>query len=342
MSAPTLLTIVLNYKTAHMTRDAVAAAVVEMDGFAGEIVVVDNESRDGSFAFLSQALEDAGRGAAGRVRVVESGHNGGFGAGVNFGIRTGLRNGRAPDYVYLLNSDAVPGPGAIRRLVEHLEAHPEIGLAGSYIHGPDGAPHATAFRFPTLWSEFEGAARTGPITRLLASRVVALPVPQATCAVDWLAGASLLVRRAVLDEVGLFDERFFLYFEETDLCHRAKLNGWPTVYVRASEVSHIGSASTGMKTWRRTPRYWFESRLHYYTKHHGRAYAAAATLACLLGGAIWSARRLLDRGIRNDRPAFFGDLVTHALGALARPRTRPAPSVVPPAERGLRRPRSTP
>ena len=93
--------------------------------------------------------------------------NGGFGAGNNAGIRAGLADGARPDYVYILNSDAFPDPGAIRALLDHLQTHPDTGLAGSYIHGPDGAPHLTTFRFPSIASEFEGAARLGPVSRWL-------------------------------------------------------------------------------------------------------------------------------------------------------------------------------
>ena len=266
---------------------------------------------------MRAAAEAAGWTAGGRVRVLQAGRNGGFGAGNNAGIRAGLAGGAAPDYVYLLNSDAFPDPGAIRALLDHLEAHPAVGLAGSYIHGPDGEPHLTAFRFPTLWSELEGAARTGPITRLLARHVVPLPIPATATPVDWLAGASVMLRTRVLDRIGLFDERFFLYFEETDLCRRAKAAGWPTTYVRASEVTHIGSVSTGMKAWGRTPGYWFDSRLHYFVKNHGVAYAAAATLAHLAGGLIWRARALITRRPLGA-PRFLRDLALHDLRAAAR------------------------
>ncbi|WP_349367872.1 glycosyltransferase family 2 protein [Salinarimonas sp.] len=321
MTTPLVLTVVLNYRTAAMTEQAVAAAVRAMEGIDGEIVVVDNDSGDGSFDHLVRAVRAAGWS---RVRVVESGRNGGFGAGNNFGIRTGLSDGRRPDYVYLLNSDAFPAPDAIRILVEALESRPQVGFAGSHIHGPDGEPHNTAFRFPTVWSELEEAACTGPVTRLLARHVVSLPLPREIAPVDWLAGASLFMRRAALDEIGLFDEGYFLYYEETDLCLRAGRAGWPTIYVPESRVAHIGSASTGMKSWRRTPRYWFDSRLRYFTKNHGATYAAAATLARLAGGALAEARRLAARR-PTERPRFLRDLAAHALGVMLRPaaRTRP-------------------
>ncbi len=325
MRAPTILTIVLNYRTPAMTLKAAEAALREMEGIAGELTIVDNDSRDGSFETISAAVAAAGWDSEGRVRVLRSGRNGGFGAGNNVGIRSGFAQGGVPDYVYILNSDAFPGPGAVRRLLDCLEGDHAIGFAGSYIHGPDGEPHCTAFRFPTLWSELEGAARTGPLTRLLARHVVPLPIPEATREVDWLAGASLMMRHSILERIGLFDERYFLYFEETDLCWRARLAGWPTVYVRDSEVTHVGSVSTGMKTWGRVPEYWFDSRLHYFVKNHGTTYACAATLAHLLGGLLWRARQVAQRKSRLDPPHFLRDLAVHAARAATGGRRSSAP-----------------
>jgi hypothetical protein len=174
-------------------------------------------------------------------------------------------------------------------------------------------PHHTAFRFPSVASEFEGAIRFGPVTRLLQSRVVPLPIPTVAGRVDWVAGASLMIRRAVIDAVGGFDETFFLYFEETDLCRRAARAGWATHYVPQSVVAHEGSASTGMKEWERVPDYWFASRQHYFTKNHGRLGAAAANLAHLTGGALWRLRCAIQRRDRGDPPGFLRQLAGHAV-----------------------------
>jgi GT2 family glycosyltransferase len=324
MAEPSVLTVILNYRTPAMTLDAVAAARRELVGIAGGIVVVDNDSRDGSFEAIGAAVSARGWDADGRVRVIASPQNGGYGAGNNVGIRAGLSDGSRPDYVYILNSDAFPDAGAIRRLVDHLEGHPEAGFAGSYIHGPDGEPHTTAFRFPTLLSEFENAVRLGPVSRLLARYRVPMPIPEASAPVDWLAGASVMMRRTMLDAIGLFDEGFFLYFDETDLCRRGRDAGWLSVYVRESAVVHIGSVSTGMKTWARTPTYWLDSRLRYFVKHHGAAYAAAATAAVVAGGLIWRARMAVQRLPPCDPPHFLRDLVVHALRA-CKPRARRLP-----------------
>lgn len=307
---PTVLTVVLNFRTPDMTLRAVEAALHEMEGMAGAVTVVDNDSGDGSYEMLVAAVQEKGWD---RVRVFQSGRNGGYGAGNNHGIRHGLPDGSAPDYVYILNSDAFPEPGAIRTLVDHLQAHPEAGFAGSRIHGDDGAYHQTAFRFPTVFSEFESAARTGPISWLLGRFVVPLPEPKTVQEVDWMAGASLLVRRRMLDEVGLFDERYFLYFEETDLCLRARRAGWKAAYLPQSRVMHIGSVSTGMKTWKRKPPYWFDSRLWYFTKNHGVVYAALATLAYGAGAMVSGLRRVLGNRRESPDDGFLKDLFSHAL-----------------------------
>ena len=312
-----VLTVILNYRTADMTLAAVEAALKAMADIEGEILVVDNDSQDGSFEQLTATLRDRGWT---RARVLQSERNGGFGAGNNLGIRAGLSDGTAPDYVYILNSDAFPAEDAIRQLVDYLDSHGDVDFAGSYIHGPEGDPHNTCFRFPTIASEFERAINTGPISRLLKGSVVALDVPEQSGRVDWLAGASVMMRQKTLDRIGLFDETFFLYFEETDLCHRLAKAGGAVHFVRESAVAHIGSVSTGMKTWARVPDYWFQSRWYYFTKHHGTLYAATATLAQTVGGTIFRVRKAISRKDLTVQPYFLRDLLRHDIGALFRRR----------------------
>ncbi len=309
--SPSVLTVVLNYRTPALTLRAVEAALIAMDGLNGAITVVDNDSGDGSYESLTKAVGE--RGWNHRVRVLQSGRNGGFGAGNNFGVRQGLPDGSAPDFVYILNSDAFPERDAIRVLLEYLLAHPTVGFAGSRIHGEDGVYHQTAFRFPTAFSEFESAAATGPISRMFKRYIVAIPEPVEPLAVDWMAGASVMIRHPVFVQAGGFDERFFLYFEETDLCLRARRMGWTCVYLPESRIMHIGSVSTGMKTWKRMPPYWFDSRLWYYTKNHGVVYAAVATLAYLAGAAISGLRRLVGNRAASGPQDFVRDLVSHAI-----------------------------
>ncbi len=322
MNDPTVLTIILNYRTPELALKSAAAAMREMQGVRGEIVIVDNDSGDDSFDLMSESVADPDWNHQGRVRLIRSGRNGGFGAGNNLAIKAGLSNGDLPDFYFLLNPDAFPERGAIVRLRDFLIAYPRAGVAGSHVRGVDGQSHQTAFRFPTAAGEFEGAARTGVFSRLLAESIIPLPVPQTDTQVDWVAGASMMLRRRMLDEIGLFDEAFFLYFEETELCHRAAKSGWRTHYVPSSDVVHIGSASTGMKAWSRTPKYWFDSRLYYHTKTRGGVYAAKATLAHVCGCLIWRLRRLSPNLPMGDPPMFLRDLLAHSLRAWLRPEPR--------------------
>lgn len=286
-SSPQILVIILNYRTAEMTLRSAAAARQAMASLRGEILIVDNDSGDGSFEALQTGIEANGwADAPVPVSVIQSGHNGGFGAGNNVGFRAGLADGTRPDYYYILNSDAFPEPSAIQELLEYMEQTPGVGLAGSQILGEDGMELQSAFRFPSLYSEIEGGLKFGPVSRRLAEHIVAMPIPEETCEVDWAMGASLLIRAKVLDKIGGFDECFFLYFDETDLCLRAKRQGFTTGFVKESIVTHIGSVSTGMKAWKRVPDYWYESRRYYFGKNHGWLYAFAATLLHLLAGGL--------------------------------------------------------
>lgn len=140
---PSVQVVVLNWRTPEMSLQAAESAMRELQGLEGGVTIVDNDSGDGSFEALQAGV--AARGwPADRVAVVQSGWNGGYGAGNNHGIRQGLPDGRRPDLVYLLNSDAIAQPGAIRALVDYLGAHPEAGIACSRLRGTDDVPHSTA------------------------------------------------------------------------------------------------------------------------------------------------------------------------------------------------------
>ena len=326
MSEPRILAVILNYQTPDMTLSSAESALAALEGLDGELVIVDNDSGDGSFETLTNAVAAKGW----PVRVLQSGNNGGFGAGNNFGIRAGRSDGKPADFYYILNSDAFPAEDAILRLKDYLISHPNVGFAGSYIHGPDGVAHDTAFRFPSALGELEGAMRFGPVSRLLRRHIVPLPVPEETVIVDWLAGASMMMRASVLDEIGLFDESFFLYFEETDLCLRAAKAGWPTVYVRDSAVEHIGSVSTGMKEWARVPSYWFDSRWHYFSKNYNVLYAVLASVLHLSGGIVYRLRCFVERKQPQIAPRFLRHLAGHTAVSLLKGRRRTKTQTYPP------------
>ena len=126
---------------------------------------------------------------------------------------------------FMLNPDAIAEPNTVTTLLSFFDRNPKAGIAGSRISGLDGAPHTSAFRCPTPLGELESGLRLGIATRVL-NRWVVAPGPRTTTgSVDWVAGASFMIRRKVFEDVGLFDEEFFLYFEEIDLCARAAKAG---------------------------------------------------------------------------------------------------------------------
>src|SRR5262245_53234050 len=132
-----LFGVILNYRTADMTLEAaggLARALAHIPD--SRFAIVDNDSQDGSFEKLTAAV--ARSSFADRCKVLASGHNGGFGSGINFAIRQNLASGDPAEYFLLLNSDAVPAEDAIKKLYDFIVAHPDAGICGAYIHGPDG------------------------------------------------------------------------------------------------------------------------------------------------------------------------------------------------------------
>ncbi len=309
-----LVTVILNWRTAELTLRAIEGVIDEVRRLpASRICVVDNDSQDGSFETFAAAV--AARGWGDAVEVLQSGHNGGFGFGNNVALRRGLASADPPDYFYLLNSDARSDPGTAETLMRHLDAHPHTGLAGSFIRDFSGSGQASCFRFPSVLGELERTARLGVVSSLLRDRAMVMPIPEVTRSVDWVAGASMMIRRATLERIGLFDEAFFLYFEETDLCLRAKRAGFDVDYVREASVAHVGGASTGVHSHGvgrdRMPRYVFDSRRHYFLKNFGRATLWAANVAMFVGGASFRVRRRVQGKEDPERPREWLDGVVH-------------------------------
>lgn len=310
--------VIVNYRTAELTARAVASALVELPAVGSHhVLVVENDSQDGSLEALTASAERAGWGD--RVTVLASPHNGGYGYGINVAVRHALAWADPPDYFFVLNPDAVLDPGSVSRIVALLDRRPEVGIAGNLVRGEDGTAQAGGFRFPTVLGTLESMASIGPLSRLLRRYVVPIPPSEETRDVDWVSGASMTIRRRVFEQVGLFDEGFFLYFEELDLCRRARDAGFAICFVGGAPVTHRGSASTGVADGtRRMPRYWFDSRHRYLGKHHGRLYTAAADGAWVAGYLLARTRRTLLREPQGRKPRLLGDFVAASLRDLAR------------------------
>lgn len=309
--------VIINYRTPEMTADAVDALLVELavfdsgdsGGSASHLFVVDNDSQDGSIEALEQA--SIRRGWGDRATVIAAPRNGGYGYGINVAIaRARERTSEPPEYFYVLNSDAKASPGALAKMVAYMELNSDVGLVGSEIRAMDGTTQGAAFRFPSFYSEFESNAEVGVISSVLRKHVVSIPTPEESCTVDWLPGTSMLIRWATIESVGLFDEGFFLYFEEVDYCRRVSARGWRCCFVADAPIMHVGAASTGLlDNTRRMPRYWFESRHRYFLKHHGLRYAIASDVAWLAGYAVSSVRARLTDAETERRPHFVRDFI---------------------------------
>ena len=287
------LVVIVSYRTAKLTIACLRSlqAEVEADGSI-RIAVVDNASGDD--AEIATAI--AANGWAGWVELIVAPRNGGFSYGNNRGIQPAMRWPQAPDYFLLLNADTETRGRSVAALVDFMDANPKVGIAGSSFENPDGSVWPFAFRFPTIASQFEQGIRLGAVSRLLRDSIVPRTMGSQPQPVDWVAGASMMIRREVVDTIGLMDEGYFLYFEEVDYCLQARRTGWPCWYVPQSRVMHICGQSTGVSTpeqnLRPLPDYWFASRSRFFVKNHGLAYARFADLAFGVGLAL---RRLRCR-----------------------------------------------
>lgn len=313
MSTP-LLIVIVNYKTARLTVNCLRSLEPELADIPGaRVAVVENASGDADA--LAAAIEENGWGDWVRLEVAD--RNGGFAFGNNFAIRPALASGDPPRYILLLNADTEVFPGAVRTLLEFLDARPDVGIAGSRFENADGSDWTLAFRFFSVRGEFEQGAKFGPVSRLLKDHAVARVMEEREAPVDWICGASMLIRREVFEDVGLMDEGYFLYYEETDFCLRARRAGWPCWYVPSSRVMHIGGQSTGVtvrgQRAPRTPSYWFESRRRYYLKNHGLARALAADLAFCVGHSFHRLRRAVLRQPDDDPPRMLLDFLSHSV-----------------------------
>ena len=315
MSQSSVLVVIVNYRTAGLAIESLRSLCLEMTLNPGvSVVVVDNASGDGSADRIAAAIEAERWGAW--ATLVRAPVNGGFSYGNNLAVRAALASRQRPDFVWLLNPDTRVREGALSHLVAFLRAHPQVGIAGSSFEFEDGTLWPHAFRFPSIWSEVATGLRLGFVGALLKGRMMLLSMSDRAERVDWLPGASMMVRREVFESVGLMDEGYFLYFEETDYCLQAARAGWQCWYVPQSRVMHIVGQSTGITELdaaiSRRPKYWFESRRRYWIKNHGWFYAAATDLVWVISYSTLRLRRAVQRKPRSDPPFYLRDFLRNS------------------------------
>jgi GT2 family glycosyltransferase len=305
---------IVSYQCADLTIDCLRSVEAERStrGVRIRAIVVDNASGDAPL--ISQAIE--ARGWSSWITLIIAPRNGGFAYGNNLAFQRAYED-HPPDYLLMLNPDTVVRKGAIGALVRFLEEHPSVGIAGSSFELLDGSEWPIAFRFPSILGELERGLQFGLATRALRPWVDAVQMSQVPQPIDWVPGASMMIRRAVVDSIGGFDQNYFLYFEETDFCFRAKKAGFSTWYVPESRVMHIAGQSTKLTRRnaapRRLPAYWFESRRRYFAATHGVCYAMATDIVALMAHGLGSLKRIAQGRVDRGVPHFLADLARHSI-----------------------------
>jgi GT2 family glycosyltransferase len=285
MEPPTVAVVVVSFNTKQLLLECLESIRSEGSPAAIETVVVDNASSDGTSERVRELYPE--------VRLIPNSSNLGFAGACNQGIRS-----TGAPFVLLLNSDARLGGSTLESLVSCLESNPRCAAAGCSLVDASGRERPNTWRFLT---PFNQALELAGLTRLVPAgfRRSYRPKPnpaEMDCSVDWIEASCLMLRRAALDEVGLFDERFFMYSEDEDLCWRLRRSGWVICNSRRGRVVHHGGASARQDAFQ-SLRHFYRSQYLLLLKQRGivsaRAYLAANRTALLLKRAwhLWLGNR---------------------------------------------------
>jgi GT2 family glycosyltransferase len=307
-----LFVVVLCYRVPDLTIDCLRSLSREIERTPGTRVgVCENGTGGDAPERLARAIEENGWSSWCELTVVYP--NRGFTGGNNLVIRPLLESADPPEYVLLLNADTIVLEHALEALVQFMDDHPQAGIAGSQLLLPSGEVRASSFRFPNFLSELDRGLRLGIVSKLLSSASAARP--DTTSPADWVSGASMILRRRMLDQIGLLDEGLYTYFDDIDICWRARRAGWETWCVPQSRIIHLEGASTGVsrRELKRRPAYWFEARRRFFLKNYGGLHTALADGAFLCGFAAWRLRCWIQRKRDVDPPHLLADAFRHSV-----------------------------
>jgi N-acetylglucosaminyl-diphospho-decaprenol L-rhamnosyltransferase len=311
--------ILLNYRTPDLTINCLRSIEPTVEPWF-KVLAVDNDSGDGSAEKIERAIAE--RGWSGWARLLRSPRNGGYSYGNNYGIRA------QPARAYiLLNSDTLVNPGTFRGLRDAMQRFPRAGLIGPAMLDGHGVPDQSFFRQPAPVSEFLRSSNTGVFSKLLDRYDLILPRREGPMEVDWLGFACVLIRQEVVEQVGMLDDAYFMYFEDIDYCSRARDAGWTVLYLPEPQIVHLGAASSkvfaGGALLRRAPRYYYESRSRYFAKFYGRRGLWLANAFWYLGRCVSWPRELAGRE-PTSREREAADLWINAVRPLRAPPRREA------------------
>ena len=283
--------VLVSYNTAALLTPCLDRLAAALTGLKAQVFVIDNASRDDSVRILRERY--------GHYEVIVNAVNVGFGRANNQVLDR--IDGR---YVLLLNTDAYVEPDALTKTIAYMESHPGCGVLGVRLVGSGGELQPSCRYFMTPWSAFlgrTGANRLFPRVRMV-DDMSWDHASDRTC--DWVPGCFYLVRKAVIDAVGLFDPRFFLYYEEVDHCRAVKAAGWDVVYSPVTTVVHLGGESarsdSALTSGRQISRLQVESEFLYFRKHHGALGAWSVLVSGWLADVL-NALRGLGKPTWRDR-----------------------------------------
>ncbi len=293
-----LAVVIVNYRTPQLVADCLTSLATELDPTQDGVIVVDNHSGDESAVRIRQIVVD--QNWEQWVQIIESPVNGGFSAGNNLGIQAVV----AEAYL-LLNSDTLVRTGAISALLEARDQYPEAGIISPRLEWPDTTPQISCFRYRSPLSEFIHAAGTGPITQLFKPYDVPLPVSETWINPEWTSFACVLIRREVIEQIGLMDEGYFMYFDDLDYCRQVRAGGWSILHYPKARVVHLRGGSSSVKaaleTRTRPRRYLYESRSRYFGKYYGGSKGIfAANVLWLMGRSIAWVREVVQQRPRHS------------------------------------------
>jgi len=305
-----LSVIIVNWNVKELLRECLNSIQGQFGGLNGEVIVVDSASSDGSQAMVKEEFP--------WVRLIANDENLGYPRGNNLGITAS--SGR---HVLILNPDTVLLNNTLPVMVDYLNNHIDVGVVGPQLLNPDGSVQSSRRRFPTLLTGlFESTWLEPLVPDSLLSRYYVLDLPDdEENDVDWVTGACMMVPRRILDHVGLFDEAYFMYSEELDLCRRVCVAGWRIVYLpEAQVVHHVGKSSEQAVTARHVN--FQQAKLRYFRKHHGRL--AAGTLRLfLLANYAWQIALEGAKGLLGHKRALRRQRI-HSYWQVLRSGLRPA------------------
>jgi N-acetylglucosaminyl-diphospho-decaprenol L-rhamnosyltransferase len=284
--------VIVNYHTSRLTMDCIESLKGQLDPESDRIVVVDNASGPEEVESLGRAISDSG--SDDLVLVLSLNENRGFSGGNNAGIRA-----VDAEYYLLTNSDTILLPDAVNRMREAFARRPEAGIVSPRLEWPDGLPQVSCFRRLTPFSEMIRSAETKAITCLLRAFDVPLMPRTRPSSPDWTSFACVMIKAETINCVGLMDDGYFMYFEDSDYCRRAWAAGFEVLNWPEARVVHLQGRSSDVEERsihkKPLPAYYYRSRSRYFRKFYTATGLIMANILWVAGRTISISRQAIAR-----------------------------------------------